>query len=67
MPSLARQAHVQAEGGARAVCPRLYQVARLVDEPQAVAAGVVAGWQPPPGQRVGDPAPVGDLALVTDD
>src|SRR5262245_37041686 len=54
-------AHVQADRGARRAGSQFDQVAYLVDHPQAVSSRV---GRPPgtPGERVGDPALVPDLA-----
>jgi hypothetical protein len=53
---------VHADGGAVGSGTQFHQVAYLMDQPQAVAAGGVRRRTPPAGQRVGDDAPVVDLA-----
>src|SRR5215471_2098124 len=54
-------AHVHTDGGARWAGPQLDQVAYLVDYPQAVSS-LIGGPPGTPGERVGDPALVPDLA-----
>jgi hypothetical protein len=55
---------VQAGSGARPPGSGLDEITDLVDQPQAVAVQQLIRREPVPGERIGDPAAVGDL---TDD
>src|SRR4029077_17708656 len=58
---LAGTAHAHPDRGAVLARAQLDQVAHLVDQPQAMAT-VLGALPDPPGQRVGDPPAVVDLA-----
>src|SRR5205085_6147815 len=57
------EAHVQAHDAAVHEAAHLHQVAEVVGQPEAVAALPVAGRPLPAGERVVEPAAVGDLAV----